>query len=136
MFTIRKKFNIHIPFLFFFILFFSQSGSLLAQKGGKKGHTLTPDEAKAVNKDAAGMFTSADYNGALKGYTDLIKTSPLNPEYNYRLGVSILMTNSDKSKAVGYLETASKTTDKKNKDKDVWYYLGMAYMNANRWDDA
>ena len=98
-----------------------------------KTHTLTADEAKLVKKDANGAFTSADYNSALTSYRDLVKSSGENPEYNYRYGVCLLNTNSIKSKAVEPLEKASKAPNTK---KDVWYYLGMAYMNANRWDDA
>ncbi len=98
-----------------------------------KTHTLTADEAKLVKKDANGAFTSGDFNSALPSYKDLVKSSGENPEYNYRYGVCLLNTNSIKSKAVEPLEKASKAASTK---KDVWYYLGMAYMNANRWDDA
>jgi len=124
-----------IPFLIILFFFFHWLNLYAQGKKERKTHTLTTDEAKMVNKDAAGSFNSGDYNAAIKGYTDLIKTSPSNPDYNYRLGVCILNTNSNKASAVPYLETASKTNDKK-KDKDVWYYLGMAYMNANLWDEA
>jgi len=98
-----------------------------------KTHTLTADEAKLVKKDANGAFTSGDFNSALTSYRDLVKSSSENPEYNYRYGVCLLNTNSIKSKAVEPLEKASKAKEPK---KDVWYYLGMAYMNAERWDDA
>jgi hypothetical protein len=98
-----------------------------------KTHTLTADEAKLVKKDANGAFTSGDFNSALASYKDLVKSSAENPEYNYRYGVCLLNTNSIKSKAVEPLEKASKAAGTK---KDVWYYLGMAYMNAGRWDDA
>ncbi len=98
-----------------------------------KTHTLTSDEAKLVKKDANGAFTSGDFNSALTSYKDLVKSAADNAEYNYRYGVCLLQTNSIKSKAVEYLEKASKAKDAK---KDVWYYLGMAYMNANKWDEA
>jgi len=98
-----------------------------------KTHTLTADEAKLVKKDANGAFTSGDFNSALLSYKDLVKSSAENPEYNYRYGVCLLNTNSIKSKAVEHLEKASLAPGTK---KDVWYYLGMAYMNANKWDEA
>jgi hypothetical protein len=106
---------------------------LTANAQRAKTHTLTADEAKLVKKDANGAFTSGDFNSALPSYKDLVKSSGENPEYNYRYGVCLLNTNSVKSKAVDPLEKASKAASTK---KDVWYYLGMAYMNANRWDDA
>ena len=98
-----------------------------------KTHTLTADEAKMVKKDANGAFSSGDFNSALSSYKDLVKSAPDNAEYNYRYGLCILQTNSIKSQAVPYLEKASLSTQTK---KDVWYYLGMAYMYANKWDDA
>ncbi len=98
-----------------------------------KTHTLTADEAKMVKKDANGAFTSGDFNSALNSYKDLVKSAAENPEYNYRYGVCLLQTNSIKSKAVEHLEKASKAAGSK---KDVWYYLGMAYMNANKWEEA
>src|SRR6187549_1503304 len=73
-----------------------------------KTHTLTADEAKLVKKDANGAFTSGDFNSALTSYKDLVKSSSENPEYNYRYGVCLLNTNSNKSKAVEPLEKASK----------------------------
>jgi Tol biopolymer transport system component len=107
------------------------SSPALAQKA--KTHTLTADEAKLVKKDANGAFSSGDYNSALTSYKDLVKSASDNPEYNYRYGVCILETNSVKANAVEYLEKASLAAGTK---KDVWYYLGMAYMNANKWDEA
>src|SRR6185295_13731259 len=73
-----------------------------------KTHTLTADEAKIVKKDANGAFTSGDFNSALPSYKDLVKSAADNAEYNYRYGVCLLQTNSVKSKAVEYLEKASK----------------------------
>jgi len=103
----------------------------LAQRA--KTHTLTADEAKLVKKDANVAFSSGDFNSALASYKDLVKSAADNPEYAYRYGICILETNSIKSKAVEYLEKASKAPGTK---KDVWYYLGMAYMNDNKWDEA
>jgi len=104
---------------------------VVAQKA--KSHTLTTDEAKMVKKDAATLFGGSDYNGALKGYQELIKTDKNNAEFNYRLGFCYLMTNVDKTKAVEYLEAAGKG---KNVPKEAPYYLGMAYMYASKWDEA
>lgn len=107
------------------------TGEAFSQKA--KTHTLTADEAKLVKKDANGAFTSGDFNSALISYRDLVKSAADNADYNYRYGICLLQTNSIKSKAVEPLEKASKAAGAK---KDVWYYLGIAYMNANRWDDA
>ncbi len=118
-----------IAFVFSGLIIISEQS--VAQRA--KTHTLTADEAKLVKKDANGAFSSGDFNSAISSYKDLVKSAGENPEYNYRYGVCILQTNSDKSKAYEYLEKASKASGTK---KDVWYYLGMAYMNANKWDEA
>jgi Tol biopolymer transport system component len=130
--TNPMKPSVRFGFIAIFLSGILFSGSYcFAQRA--KTHTLTADEAKIVKKDANGAFTSGDYNSALTSYKDLVKSASENPDYNYRYGVCILQTNSIKSKAVAHLEKASKATGTK---KDVWYYLGMAYMNANKWDDA
>ena len=114
--------------------FFLVANIAVAQRASKaKTKTLSPDEAKAVNKDAGGMFDDEDYSDALNAYQQLIKTKPQSFEYNLRLGICYLLSNSIKAKGIQYLEFASKMKEAK---KDVQYYLGMAYMNANRWDDA
>ncbi|MFM7217773.1 MAG: hypothetical protein ACKO1U_07120 [Bacteroidota bacterium] len=102
-----------------------------AQKA--KAHALTADEAKLVKKDAGTYFTSDNYNAALKGYEELRKSAPENVEYNYRLGVCYLMTNSDKTKALEPLEFVSNSKDPK---KEVWYYLGMAHLYRQEFDQA
>lgn len=105
--------------------------TIFAQKA--KTHVLTADEAKLVKKDAATLFVSTDYKGALPGYKELVKSDPKNVEYNYRLGICYIMTNSNKAEAVAPLEYVIKSKDPK---KETWLYLGIAYMNANRFDDA
>lgn len=130
----QNLFPVSVRFVFRAFVF---SGFLLsvftAQAQRAKTHTLTADEAKIVKKDANGAFTSGDFNSALTSYKDLVKSAADNPEYNYRYGVCLLQTNSIRSKAVEYLEKASKAPGTK---KDVWYYLGMAYMSDNKWDEA
>ncbi|MCX6292611.1 MAG: hypothetical protein NT126_12750 [Bacteroidetes bacterium] len=99
----------------------------------KTQHTLTADEAKAVKKDAATLFNTENYNGALKGYLELIKTDPNNAEINFRLGYCYLMTNGNRAKALEYFDAAAKS---KNPRKESMYFFGLAYMYAERWDDA
>ncbi|REJ99911.1 MAG: hypothetical protein DWQ39_13410 [Bacteroidetes bacterium] len=116
----------------FTLLFLLYSSSLHAQRA-KAGHTLTEDEAKMVKKDAGTMFAAGNYKGSLKAYLDLIKTDQQNPEYNYRLGYCYLKSNSDKTEAVKYFLTAA---EHKSVKRDVYLFLGVAYMNAGKWDEA
>jgi len=125
--TFQKNILFSILFIFLFQFSFAQRASKAKTK------TLTADEAKAVKKDAGGMFSSEDYKNALVAYLELIKTKPQDLEYNYRTGVSYVLSNSIKSKAIPFLEFASQGKDAK---KDASFYLGIAYMNDNRWDDA
>lgn len=104
---------------------------LAAQKA--KVHVLTADEAKVVKKDAGVYFNAENYNAALPGYIDLRKSAPDNVEYNYRLGICYLMTNSDKSLAIDLLEFVSNSKEPK---KEVWYYLGLAKMYGLQFDAA
>jgi hypothetical protein len=125
---ILKRTFLAILFVFFF------AGLSSAQRASKaKAKTLTADEARGVKKDAAGMMAEEDYKNALDAYLELLKTKPLDPDFNLRAGICYVLSNSIKSKGIPYLETAAKAKDAK---KDVQYYLGMAYMNDNRWDDA
>lgn len=125
-----------ILFIFLLIIFFytgySQTDTPRPRKP-KKEHVLTPDEAKIVKKDAAEFFAYGDYDGALKAYIPLQKADPENVDYNYRLGYCYIATNSDKTKAVPYLEFAA---GQKNVKNEAYYYLGQAYQYAERWDDA
>src|SRR5215212_6447114 len=133
---ILSNYTKKIFLLFLFIASFSgvysQSESPRPRKP-KKEHILTADEAKVVKKDAAEFFAYGDYDGALKAYIPLQKADPDNVDYNYRLGYCYIVTNSDKTKAVPFLEHAAGGKNVKN---EVYYYLGQAYQFAERWDDA
>jgi tetratricopeptide (TPR) repeat protein len=120
-------------FYIFTIAFFGYITSVNAQRGKQKQHVITSDEAKTINKDAATLFNSGNYDGALKGYQELVATDPNNAEYNYRLGYCYLLTNVDKTKASVYFEASGKM---KNSRKETMYFLGLAYMYSERWDDA
>ncbi len=117
---------------FLLIVFLLDATSATAQRA--KTHTMTTGEAKEVKKDANTLFGSANYNAALKGYLELVKTDPNNAEFNYRIGYCYLVTNVDKKKALSYLETAS--SKDKTPRKEMSYFYGVAYMYLDRWDDA
>src|SRR5436190_18055293 len=112
-----------IFFLFLFIVTYSgaySQGDTPRPRKPKKEHILTDDEAKVVKKDAAEFFAYGDYDGALKAYIPLQKADPDNVDYNYRLGYCYIVTNSDKTKAVPFLEYAA---GEKNVKNEAYYYL-------------
>lgn len=116
-----------------FILFFIfWSCSVNAQKG--KPRVLTQEETKMVKKDAATLFTTTDYRSALGAYLELYNADPQNVEYNYRLGYCYLVTTVNKKAALKHLEFAIQS--KKDLKTEWHFYLGLAYMYNNRWDEA
>ena len=98
-----------------------------------KARILTTDDIKILKKTTETFFNAGNFDGALKGYTVLIALEPDNPEINYLLGYCHLFTNVNKAKAVGFFESSLKA---KNPKKETHYFLGIAYMHAERWDDA
>ncbi len=98
-----------------------------------KAHVLTMDEAKLVKKDAATMFATGDYTGALLSYKDLVKADPKNVDYNYKLGYCYLETSANKKAALPYLEYACSSPSAK---KEWSYQLGLAYMYNEKFDEA
>ncbi len=128
----------NLPFNFqssgkFLSIFFFAGLSLSTQAQKAKTHTLTAEEVKVAKKDAGSFFNAGNYNSALKGYQEVIKDDPNNPEANYRLGICYLQTNVNKAKAIEYFEAVAKS---KIPRKETQYFLGLAYMYAERWDDA
>lgn len=98
-----------------------------------KTHVLTADEAKLVKKDAATLYNTGDYNGALPAYQNLVKVDANNAEYNFRLGYCYLQTSANKKAALPYLEKAYKSKEAK---KEWSFHLGVAYLYNNNFDEA
>jgi tetratricopeptide (TPR) repeat protein len=100
------------------------SASYFAQEDGLT--KVTPDAA--ANKMKLG-----NYEDALTDYLQLLNEDPRNESYNYNVGVCYLNNNTNKGKAVAYLEIVSR---KEKHDPNTDYLLGRAYQFANRFDDA
>ena len=64
---------------------------------------------------------------------ELIKESPDNQIYNYRIGVCYLNTNIDKSNAIPFLEKVIKVEDA---DPNAYYLLGRAYHYGYKFKKA
>jgi len=111
----------------FAVLLVSFSASAQREK------TLSPEDQKAVKKEAKAAFSAGEYMTALEEYKRLVKASPENADYNYKLGVSYVNTFIDYSKAIEHLE---KAVGKEDVPKEVHYYLGRAYHLNNRFEEA
>lgn len=127
-----KKLIFSNRYSFLILLLFTIPFNSEGQKA-KPARVLSADEAKMVKKDASTLFATGDFNGALGAYQELIKTAPENSEYNYRLGICLLLTTFDKSAALPYLKLNAASTDPK---KEIDYYLGLAYMYNVEWESA
>lgn len=79
---------------------------------------------KETKKEADYYFANTDYDNALRLYLKLYDHRPADVEVNYKIGQSYLLSGSDDTKAVPYLERVVNTG---RFDNDAWYYLGKAY---------
>jgi hypothetical protein len=87
-----------------------------------------------LKKQAAKYFEDEDYSNAYKAYSQLVSNYPKDPNYNYRLGVCMLFTESDKKKCFSYLEFANKNIQ--DAEKEARFYLAKAYHSNFRFDEA
>ncbi len=109
-------------FLLFALTFFSTA--YFAQDEG-----LT----KVTPEAASNKMKMGNYEDALIDFLQLLNEDPKNESYNYNVGVCYLNNNTNKGKAVPYLEIV---TRKEKHDPNAEYLLGRAYQYANRFDDA
>jgi hypothetical protein len=102
-------------------------------------------EIKNYFYDAESWILFEDYKEALPLYQLLLRVSPTNSNYKYRIGQCYINTPGEKEKAVSYLEDAVKNINpdykegKFNETKapyDALYYLANAYRINNQIDKA
>ncbi len=105
-------------------------------KAARPPHVKKASTATTVNfdKKEANSYLSADnYYAALMAFLEVYKDNPKDGLVNYKIGLCYLKTTLGRSKAVSYLEYASK---QKDAPKDVFLLLGKAYQYANKFDEA
>lgn len=105
----------------------------------------TKTEIDETYRDANSYFYFEDYEEALALYQKIYKFQPDNHNLNYRIGFCYLNIPGSKHKAIQFLEKAvQNTTTRYNEESiteqrapiDAIFYLGNAYLTANRIDDA
>ena len=93
------------------------------------------DSPKELKKQADDFFKKKEYSSAMPLYSRLVSLYPKDAVYNYRLGISMLYTDSREIKnVIKYLETALVKSDEL--DVLVFYYLGMVYQQTYRYQEA
>lgn len=105
----------------------------------------TKTEIDETYRDANSYFYFEDYEEALALYQKIYKFQPDNHNLNYRIGFCYLNIPGSKHKSIQFLEKAvQNTTARYNEESiteqrapiDAIFYLGDAYLTANRIDDA
>lgn len=95
--------------------------------------------------EAEDFVEDGNFHKALELYQEMLRLSPNNANLNFKIGFSYLNTATQKTKAIPFLEYASKhiTDDYKSQDYketmvpvEVLYYLAQAYHVNYRFDDA
>jgi hypothetical protein len=99
------------------------SSLLVAQKGSEQ----------QMEKEANALFTSGEFLKAYPLYSQLVSLYPNHPDYNYKFGACAIFSDPDKTKAIKFLNIATK---KSVEDPMVWYYLGKAYHLNYQFKEA
>ncbi len=110
----------------YIILFLFISGFVQSQSDFKN-----PQEyAKQANK----LFEAGEFQKAYPFYQTLRSNDTKNPDYNFRLGVCMMFSETeDKARPIYYFDIALKNNIKDNR---IYYYLGRAYHNNYRFAEA
>ncbi|MEI7596933.1 MAG: CDC27 family protein [Bacteroidota bacterium] len=111
-------------YLFFFLF------SLFTFSAFSQNAATTPTGDSKAAKD---NFTFLNYKDALIEYQAFFLKDSTNPEYIYKLGVCYLQTKKDINNALRLLLKASKDS---KLDPVVWYYLGQAYQQLLKYNEA
>jgi len=115
-----KKWSFILLFLYFPLLF------LQAQEESSKMDLLIDE---------------GNFDEAIQLGTSLLQDDPENPELNFKLGYSYLMTALRKPKSISYLEKSVKIFSEKKKKQNGFFfesqfYLGKAYHNNYEFEKA
>lgn len=110
-------------FLLFGLILFTSSDSF-CQKISK--------EEKKLLKKARKNLANENYTDAKLMYTDLVKQSPTNDQYNFEAGLSYYFSNFERTKSIPYFESALKNS-KEDTIPELQYYLGKAYHLNNEF---
>lgn len=94
---------------------------------------MSKEEIADKKREATDLFKVKRYAEARDILLRLVKYESQNADLNYKLGLCILNSNYDKSKAIEYLEF---TAQQKDAPKDTRYYLGLANLHAGAYDAA
>lgn len=86
-----------------------------------------------LKKQAQQFFKEENYIGAMPLYAHLLSLYPQDIEFNFRYGVALIYAETDKKKALKYLEWVCQQPAA---TPESFFYLGKAYHLDFRFDEA
>jgi len=130
-----KNTIVSIAFLFVGLTLFSQTQVDIKKKEFKiKGQAGFKEAWKQVNEaDDLFLMGKGAYYQSKELYKKAFEYNSTNAELNYKLGISLLMSD-EKTSAKDYLELAYQA--KPGVAPDITYFLGRAYHMVNEFDRA
>lgn len=90
------------------------------------------DEKKLL-ESAKEKLLSENFDEALDDWLQLYQINPKNTDYQYNIAVCYLNSNTNKTKAIPYLENVVKSD---NHNPNAEFLLGRAYQYANKFSEA
>jgi hypothetical protein len=79
------------------------------------------------------LFSKQQYAEAKPLFSQLLSQDAMNPDYNYRFGVCIMFTESDKAKPLPYVEGGANSP---GVNPEAHYFLGLLYRFNYRFDQS
>lgn len=119
--------------LAFFFIFFEVKGQQTGKETKSQAGQNQPQTSYENLGESRKHFQSRNYKTALRGFLERYKSEPNNAELNAQIAICYLNANLDKSKAISYIEFATKQAQV---EVEWWFELGRAYHFNKRFDDA
>lgn len=130
----------YLLFVFIGAFFFWTSGAdaqtivKISKKEFKNGNdNFESAWENVVNGDSFFKKGGANYEGAYQNYMMAVSYNPVNPELNYKTGVSALLSD-HKEKALVFFQKVLE--EKPDLTDDLMYFTGRALLYAGRYDEA
>ncbi len=117
------------------ILFICVTMLAFSQKKPQPIKPYSKEEEGDAKKEAAALFKAMNYTQAQPIFERLVITDPKEVDYNYKLSLIYMFTNTAKHKAMPLMEYVV-NANSKSIPKDAMFDLGRAYFFAGLYDKA
>lgn len=117
------------------IIFICLTNLAFSQKKQPAIKGFSKEEEGEAKKEAAAYFKAMNYSQAQAFYERLVVTDPKDVEYNYKLALIYMFTNTARQKAMPLMEYVV-NANSKSIPKDATFDLGRAYFYGGLYDKA